>query len=350
MLIRGSRRRLWFLVLGIALLVALKLAGIASILVGPSGQSPGAAFKALIDGMLGWFTGSPVPTDSLHTIVMDIRLPRVLLGALVGACLGLAGAIMQALFQNPMADPYIIGVSGGAGLGAVVAMSFGVSLELAGLSAVPLLAFGGALGVTLLVYALSQRGGRVQTATLLLTGVAIGSLVSSVTAFVMLSRDELAPGVLSWLLGSLSGRGWVHVWSLLPQFLVAGAGAMIMARPLNVLLLGDEAAGHLGLEVQRSKRWLLALASLLAAGAVAVSGVIGFVGLLVPHISRLVVGPDHRVLLPVSALSGALLVLLADIVARTALAPTELPIGIVTSLLGCPFFLYLLYAHGHREL
>lgn len=350
MLIRGPRRRLWFLLLGIGLLVALKLAGIFAILVGPSGQPPAVVVRALVEGMFASLTGRPAPADSLHTIVMDIRLPRVLLGALVGACLGLAGAIMQALFQNPMADPYIIGVSGGAGLGAVVAMTFGLGLEVGGLTAVPLLAFAGALGVTLLVYLLSQRGGRVQTATLLLTGVAIGSLVSSVTAFLMLSRDELAPGVLSWLLGSLSGRTWVHVWSLLPQFVVAGAGAMVMARPLNVLLLGDEVAGHLGLEVQRSKRWLLALASLLAAGAVAVSGVIGFVGLLVPHISRLVVGPDHRVLLPVSALSGALLVVLADIVARMALAPTEIPIGIVTSLLGCPFFLYLLYAHGHKEL
>jgi iron complex transport system permease protein len=156
--------------------------------------------------------------------------------------------------------------------------------------------------------------------------------------------------VLAWLLGSLAGRRWLHVWALAPQFVLGLGATWALARPLNVLLLGDEAAANVGLDVHRTRRWLLAISSLLAAGAVAVSGVIGFVGLVVPHVCRLVVGPDHRILLPTAALAGALLVVLADLVARLVLAPAELPIGIITSLLGCPFFLYLLHRHGARRL
>lgn len=345
---KGGRRRR-ALALG-GLVIALALASAASVLVGPSGQSPRAAVGALGDGARLLLWGEEFERDGLHTIVLDIRLPRVLLACLVGACLALAGTVMQALFQNPMADPYIVGVSGGAALGAVAAMMLGISIEAAGFGAVTLLAFVGALGTTLLVYVLSQRGGKVHTATLLLTGVAIGSLVASLTAFLMLSRDELQPAVIFWMLGSLSGRRWLHVYAVAPQLALGLCVSLVMARPLNVLLLGDDAATHMGLDVHRAKRWLLALASFLAAAAVAVSGIIGFVGLIVPHICRLIVGPDHRALLPLSALAGALLLVLADIVARMALAPTELPIGIVTSILGCPFFLWLLYRHGARKL
>jgi iron complex transport system permease protein len=346
---RKSRRRRYLLIL-FALLVAVVLCTGLTTLVGPAGAPTGAVFGALVDGLRSLVTGQAAPADSLHTIVLSLRLPRAILACLVGACLALAGVVMQALFQNPMADPYLVGVSGGAGLGAVAAMMLGINLELAGFTAVPLLAFTGALGVTLLVYLLSQRGGKVQTATLLLTGIAVGSLVASVTAFLMLSRDEHQAVVLSWMLGSLSGRTWLHVWAMVPQFVLGLGVSLVLARPLNVLLLGDEAATHVGLDVHRAKRWLLALSSLLAAAAVAVSGVIGFVGLVVPHICRLIVGPDHRILLPVSALAGALLLVLADIPARLLLSPGEIPIGIITSLLGCPFFLYLLHRHGARRL
>jgi iron complex transport system permease protein len=332
------------------LVVTLLAAGCLSLVVGAADHSPGQVLTALGDGARALVGGPPVPQDGLHAIVLDLRLPRLLLAALVGLCLALSGAVMQALFQNPMADPYIVGVSSGAGLGAVVAMMVAPPLTLIGLTAVPGLAFVGALGVVLLVYLLSQRGGRVQTGTLLLTGIAVGSLVSAATSFLLLVMDQDLRGVLFWLLGGLSGRSWPHVAMVLPQA-VLGLGACLLAvRPLNLLLLGEDTAASLGLDVARTKRWLLALASLLAAGAVAVGGLIAFVGLVIPHLTRLLVGPDHRHLLPVAALGGALLMVLSDVVARTLLAPTELPLGIITSALGCPFFLYLLRRQGGRGL
>ena len=318
--------------------------------LGPSDQPLPTVVRALEDGLRAVVGGPAAPDDALHTIVLQIRLPRVILGCLVGACLALAGVIMQALFQNPMADPYVVGVSGGAALGAVAAMMLGIEIDVAGYTAVPILAFVGALTVTALVYVLAQQGGRIHTATLLLTGIAIGSLTASLTALLMLSRDQNLQGVITWMLGSLSGRRWLHVYALLPQFALGMGVALVVARPLNVLLLGDEAAANVGLDVHRTRRWLLAVSSLLAAAAVAVSGVIGFVGLVVPHVCRLLVGPDHRILIPVSALAGALLMVLADIVARLALQSGELPIGIITSILGCPFFLYLLHRHGAKRL
>ncbi len=317
----------------IALLsVALVGAAALSLGVGASSQPPGAVLQALGDGLRSLTTGEPYPADALHTIVLEIRVPRMLLAILVGLCLAVSGALMQAIFQNPMADPYLVGVSSGAALGAVVALMVVAPLGLlAGLTAVPLLSFVGALGVVFLVYILSRRGGRVQTGTLLLTGIAVGSLISAITSFLMLMMEEDLRGVLYWLLGGLSGRGWSQVWLILPQATVGLAAALMLARPLNTLLLGDEVAASLGLNVQGVRRGLLALASLLAAGAVAVGGIIAFVGLVVPHLARLMVGPDHRRLLPLTALSGALLLLLSDLAARTIVAPGELTLGIITS-------------------
>lgn len=332
------------------LLVALVLAAGASLLVGAAEQSPRDVLRALEDGARHLLTGAPYPQDGLHQIVLNLRLPRVVLAALVGVCLALSGAIMQALFQNPMADPYLVGVSAGAGLGAVVAIMLAVPLAFLGLSGLPLLAFAGALLVVFVVYVLARRGGRIQTGTLLLTGIAVGSLVSAVTSFLMMVMQQDLRQVLFWLLGGLSGRGWSQVWIILPQAALGLGIALVLSRPLNMLLLGDEAAASLGMNTHATKRLLLGLASLLAAGAVAVSGIIGFVGLIVPHITRLLVGPDHRRLLPVCAVSGALLMVLADIGARMLLAPTELPIGIITAALGCPFFLYLLHHQGRRGL
>lgn len=335
----------------VPLLVAAVLAAAAlSLVVGAADQPAREVARALGDGARHLLTGAPYPHDGLHIIVLELRLPRVILAALVGICLALAGAIMQALFQNALADPYLVGVSSGAGLGAVVAIMLGVPLAFLGLMAMPMLAFVGALGVVFLVYVLARRGGRVQTGTLLLTGIAVGSLVSAITSFLMMVMQQDLRQVLFWLLGGLSGRGWQQVWIILPQATLGLGAALVLSRPLNMLLLGDEAAASLGMNLQSSKRLLLALASLLAAGAVAVSGIIAFVGLVVPHVMRLLVGPDHRRLLPVCALGGALLMILSDIAARVILAPTELPIGIITSALGCPFFLYLLHRQGGRGL
>lgn len=332
------------------ILIAGVGAGLISLFVGAAEQSPAQVVGALLDGGRALVTGHPYPVDTLHSIVLNLRLPRLLLAALVGVCLALSGSVMQALFQNPMADPYIVGVSSGAGLGAVVAMMLVAPLAPLGLVTVPALAFAGGAAVVLLVYILSQRAGRVHTATLLLTGIAVGSLVAAATSFLLLVMEQDLRGVLFWLLGGLSGRGWTHVAMIAPHAVVGFVACLVAVRPMNLLLLGEDTAASLGLDVGQAKRWLLALSSLLAAGAVAVGGIIAFVGLVVPHIARLLVGPDHRHLVPVAAASGALLMILADVAARVLVAPSELPIGIITSALGCPFFLYLLRRQGGRGL
>ena len=274
-------------------------------------------------------------------IVWEIRVPRTLVAVFVGAALAVAGAVMQGFFQNPMADPYLIGVSSGASLGATLALTLHLTFSVLCFSAVPLCAFAGALGVTFAVYLLARRGGRVPAGTLLLTGIAVGSLASALTScLIVFSPRDIGP-VIFWLMGSLANRNWSHVTMIVPYFIIGLTVVLIYARDLNVLLLGDEAAMQLGLEVERVKRTLLVVSALLAAAAVAVSGIIGFVGLIIPHLTRLLIGPDHRRLVPVAALAGATLLTFADLLARS-LTHIEIPIGIITALLGCPFFLFLL--------
>ena len=282
-------------------------------------------------------------TDAEAVIVRTIRPPRVLLAILIGALLSLSGAVMQGLFQNPMADPYVVGVSAGAALGATIALSLSLEAWLWGVSPVSLFAFVGALAVTLLVYGISVRGGKVPVSVLLLTGVAIGSLAAALTSFLMMMSNQNLHRILYWLLGGLASRRWELVEMVWPYALVGILVLQIFARDLNLLLQGEENAQHMGVNVERVKLLLLVTAALLTAAAVAVSGIVGFVGLLVPHIMRLLVGPDHRRLFPASALGGAILLVGADILARTVVAPAEIPLGVITSMLGCPFFLYLLH-------
>lgn len=336
--------RVWLAASAVALVLLCSL----SLGLGASHLSLGKVWGLCWDGLRCVWTGHPVPTDPDHVIVLQIRLVRVLLACLVGAALALSGVIMQALFQNPMADPYLLGVSAGASVGAVAAMTLGIEFTVAGMGAVSVLAFGGALGVAVVVYLLSLRGGRVHTATLLLTGIALGSLVASLTSLMIILHDRDIHGVLFWLMGGLSGRRWAHVFALLPQLAVCAVVALALARTLNIMLLGDEEANNLGVNVSFMKKLLLALASLAAAGAVAVSGIIGFVGLIVPHLCRLWVGSDHRRLIPLSLVVGAITLVAADALSRVVVAPSELPLGIITSALGCPFFLYLLRRSGTR--
>ena len=296
------------------------------------------------------FGGHVRVDETTNNIVWNLRLPRIALALLVGAAMAVAGALMQALFHNPMADPYIVGVSSGAALGAVIVFALGLQISLGVLNAVSLLAFIGGVLVTLLVYGMSRRGGRVPVSTLLLTGIAIGSLMQAVTAFLLLQR----PGaemheVMSWLMGSVADKEWTHVLVLLPYTLVGATIALLYARELNILALGDETAHHLGVSLERTKLLLLLLASLLAAAAVAVSGIIAFVGLIVPHLMRLLIGPNHRALLPACLLCGGLLLIWSDVLARVLVHGGELPIGIVTSVLGTPFFLYLLHRRDGRS-
>ncbi len=292
--------------------------------------------------LIGSVSAESVFDETSRTIISRIRLPRLILTMLVGAALAMSGTVMQGFFQNPMADPYIVGVSSGAALGATTAMALGIDLTFVGLSSVPVMAFSGALCVTFLVYGLSLRAGKVMASILLLTGIAIGALASALTSFIMLMSDENLHTIFFWLMGSFSAGSWKHVLMVFPYILTGSAIILVFARDMNVMLLGEESARHLGIEVERVKRILLVVASLLAASAVAVSGIIGFVGLIVPHIMRMVVGPDHRRLLPTSLLSGAILMVLADTAARIVVAPSEMPIGIITAILGCPFFVFLL--------
>ncbi|WP_276281125.1 vitamin B12 ABC transporter permease BtuC [Halorussus caseinilyticus] len=300
----------------------LRVAGVA--LTTPA---PSVAFAPVFD-----FT---VP-DTAETIVMTLRLPRIALGAVVGLALSTAGVVMQGFFRNPMADPSIIGVSSGAAVGAVatIALPFAVPFAL------PTAAFLGAVAAAFGVYLLATEDGRTPVATLLLAGVAVQTFLGAVVSFLLLHSGESLRRAVYWLMGHLHLASWEDVRLVLPVALVGFAVLLAYARDLNVLLLGEEDAHALGVEVERTKRLLLGVASVMTGAAVAVSGVIGFVGLVVPHVMRLLVGPDHRILLPTSALAGATFLVATDTVARSGAA--ELPVGIVTAFLGAPFFLYLL--------
>ena len=293
--------------------------------------------------LLGWklgLVGGPVP-ESTAVILFELRIPRVVLGLLVGGSLACAGTLFQALFRNPMADPAIIGVSSGAALGAILAILGGGSAVLGGLG-VPLAAFAGAVVVAFLVYRLGRIGPTVQVGTLLLAGIAVAAVLSAVISLVMSYSGEQIRSIYFWLLGGLAGRGWDAVAASAPLVGVGLLLAVVETRDLNAIALGEERAAQLGTDVERFKRVALATGALLAAAAVSVAGVIGFVGLMTPHILRLVLGADHRRLLPAAVVGGAAFMVLADIAARTLVAPEEIPVGALTAILGGPFFLYLL--------
>ena len=322
-------------------MVLLGLTIVLSATLGPAQISPLVVLKILIS-RLPLVNGLVAPSWSIaeDTIVFQIRLPRVLLGILVGAALSVAGATMQGLFKNPMADPYIIGISAGAALGATSAMVFG--LNIAGMYTIPLMAFIFAVGAIFLVYNIASVGGKLPVGTLLLAGIAVSLFLSAITSFMMYISGEKLHGIVFWLMGGLWGRSWDHVWMVLPWVCVGTGVIYIFARDLNVMLLGEEPAQHLGIGVEKLKKIMMVSASLVTASAVAVSGIIGFVGLIIPHIVRILVGPDHRILLPTSALVGGIFLVWADTLARTIIAPTEIPVGIITALFGAPFFIYLL--------
>ena len=289
-----------------------------------------------------------LPTGLAGTLILDVRLPRVLLAALVGASLAGAGTLYQALFRNPLADPYILGISSGAGLGAMIALVLTAGATALRFGAVPVAAFAGAMLTMLLVVRLANVRGRLDPTSLLLAGVALSYTLAAVTSFVMVLAREQMAAIVYWMMGGFSAATWGYVWMIVPMFVLGVPVPLLSTRELDLMLLGDERAGHLGLSVERFKLVMLAAASLLTAAAVAVAGLIGFVGLMVPHMVRLVLGPDHRRLLPASLLTGAIVLVLADLIARTIIAPIEIPVGIVTAVLGGPFFIWLLVS-GERS-
>lgn len=294
-------------------------------------------FRAVIDILFGrtdaWSDYVP--------IIWEIRIPRMLLAGLVGTGLAVAGTAMQAVFRNPMADPFIIGVSTGAAVGAALAGLIGL-VAVFGISARPALAFLTAVITVFVVYRMGSVKGKIYVDTLLLSGVAVAAFLGAVVSFMIYFAKQQFHQLVYWLLGSVSFATWSEIYIMLPVIVGGSFFIFTYARDLNALLLGEETAHNLGANPERLKKIMLYLSALMTGLAVAFTGIIGFVGLIIPHIMRLIVGPDHRLLIPASALGGAVFMMWADAIARTIIAPTELPVGIITAMCGGPFFLFLL--------
>lgn len=283
---------------------------------------------------------SPSHADTAaRIIVLEIRLPRVLLAIFVGAGLSVAGVVFQALLRNPLAEPYILGISSGGTVGAIVALALGGGFSLI---ATPLASFVGSSLVTLLVYALAHRRGQLDTHTLLLSGVMVGAFFNAAVLLIVALYNQELRNAFLWLMGNLGGANAQHVMVVGPASTLLCLLVMTQAKNYNLIATGDETALHLGIEVRYVKRLSYLLASCMTGVAVSVSGVIGFVGLIIPHICRMVFGPDHRLLLPASFVLGASFMILADVVSRTVLSPMEIPVGAVTAAIGAPLFIYLL--------
>ena len=325
------------------LLISVLLAGVwvavllLSVAVGSVRLPPRRTFEILFQSILG---GHPGVTDTEATIILSLRIPRALLAGLVGAGLSVSGATFQALLRNPLADPYILGVSSGAAVGAIIAILLGLSTVSFGL---PVASFLGALGTVLLVFYFGRQNGKIHPNTLLLAGVIIGSFLSAVIMFfISLSQREELRTIIFWLMGDFSLSNAHMIRMIFPYILFGILWLYLRARQFNLLLAGEEHAFQLGVDVPRLRLLSYLLASLITAASVSVCGLIGFVGLIIPHAMRLLFGPDHRLLIPSSAFVGASFLIASDTLARTLLAPTELPVGVITAAFGGPFFIYLL--------
>lgn len=274
-------------------------------------------------------------------ILWQIRLPRVVLAALVGLMLSVSGVILQGILRNPLADPYILGISAGGAVGAAISIAIGTHFLVIWVGSIPVTAFVFALLAVFIVYELSKAAGKTSSETLILAGVALSAFCAAILALIIIITGSLQ-SIYFWLLGSLSSANWNNVLTVVPAAVIGAAVAYFYSKELNALLLGEEMATTLGVDVENTRLILIGVASLMTAAAVSVSGLIGFIGLIIPHWVRLLIGPNHRTLIPLSALSGMLFMVLADTFARTVLAPMEIPIGIIMALVGAPFFLYLL--------
>lgn len=331
---------LYLLLLALALLVATVVAaGVGSAPIPP------LEVVSILLHRLPFMSESALHTNwplSHEVILLQVRLPRILLAVMVGASLAAAGAALQGLLRNPLADPYIVGVSAGAALGATIAMVAGLPTVIMGVGSVPIFAFLAAVATMVIVYSLARVSGRLPTDTFLLAGVVVGSFLWALISFLMVLAGDDLRQIVMWLMGSLSNKGYAHVKMAFPYVAGGIAALMVLSRDFNLISLGDEEARYLGLDPEEFKRIAILAASLVTAAAVAVGGIIGFVGLVVPHTVRLILGPDHRVLLPASALAGGIFLVVADTLARVLISPAEVPVGVITALVGGPFFLYLL--------
>ncbi|MFF5724757.1 FecCD family ABC transporter permease [[Kitasatospora] papulosa] len=331
----------------VVLAVLLLVSVTAGLAIGSVHVPPGQVW-GIVTHAVGADWSEPDWSRPRETIVLDVRAPRVLLGAVAGAGLAVVGTALQALIRNPLAEPYLLGVSSGASLGAVTVIVFGVTLF--GPVSLSVAAFAGALGALILVYATARTGGRITSARLVLSGVAIAAVLTAMLNLLLLTTDRgnEARAVLAWTLGGLGGVNWGTLWLPSTALLLGIAVLVVHARNLNLLLAGEEAATTMGLDVARFRARMFVLLSLVTGVLVAAAGPIGFVGLMVPHTVRLFVGGDHRRVLPTAALGGAVFLVSADIVARTVAAPMEIPVGVLTALCGGPFFLWLMRKDARR--
>lgn len=279
---------------------------------------------------------------SFKLIVLNIRLPRIILSVLVGIALSTSGVVFQAIFKNPMADPYILGISAGAAFGATMVIIFGVSFTILGMTSISIGAFLGAILSTTLVYNIARLNNKTPIITLLLSGIAISFFLSALINLIMTFNEDQVEKIIFWTMGSVATASWDSVLISIFPVIIGVSLFMIFSKELNVMLIGEETANNLGINVKFLRKLLLIIASIVSASVVAVSGIIGFVGLIIPHAMRLLVGPDHKKLFPYTIISGGIFMIIADTISRVALNPTEIPIGVITSLIGAPYFIFLL--------
>jgi len=328
------------------LLLAVSI--VVSLSIGSAGISIRDVWGILLH-QLPWLADNSVPyTPAEIAIVTQVRLSRILLAVLVGACLALAGTGFQGVLRNPLADPYTLGVSSGSSVGASFIILFGLQSAI-GMWTIPLIAFATGTLTLLGVFWLSRNKGVIHIETLILSGVIIQSFLGAFVSFMVSVSEGVVNQILFWLMGSLAMRSWEHVYMLIPFLAVGFPLLLAYGQSLNLFVLGERHAAHLGIHVERTKLIVLISSTLLTAAAVSVSGVIGFVGLVVPHLIRLLVGPDYRLITPLSAIGGGIFILWADTLARMALTPKEIPLGVVTALLGAPFFAYLLHRRKQKQ-
>lgn len=338
-----QKRKKWFFIIAI-LTIGLFCLAVIAITLGTAKITIVDSFKIVSNQipLLGRLVDISDISNNHIVIVKNIRLPRILLSIVVGMSLAISGTTFQGMFKNPMADPFIIGISSGAALGATIAIVAKLQGNFLGLNATSIFAFIGAVLATYLVYSLARIKSKVPVTTLLLSGVAIGQFLTAVMSFLMVIFSNDLNKIIFWTLGSFATRGWDQVKIIIIPLIIGWGLLYYFSKDLNLMLLGEETAHHLGIEVERIKKIILLINSFIVAIVVSVSGIIGFVGLIIPHIGRLFVGPDHRILVPVSAIAGGIFMLFADTLARTIISPIEIPVGIITALFGGPFFIYLL--------
>ncbi|MFY9173864.1 MAG: iron ABC transporter permease [Peptococcia bacterium] len=338
----AKRRRLKYIMILLVLVLMLVCLGAST--VGTAHISLGQAIRIVVGKIpkLSSLVDTGLIPSNHIAIIWQVRMPRIILSAMIGACLAAVGACFQGLFCNPLADPYILGISNGAGLGATVAIVMGLGGLAYGVGYVSLLAFLGALITAIVVYLIANVGGRLPAVNLILSGVAVGFFASSFVTVLMALNRENTERIIMWLMGSVNAANWQQVAILFPVTVVGCLILCLFARELNAIGAGEETAKSLGVKVETVKKLLLGVSSLLVAVCVSVSGIIGFVGLVIPHVARLIVGPDQRALLPFSTVIGALFLVLCDTIARSVIPPAELPLGAVTALCGAPYFCYLL--------